>query len=279
MSVKVLARVLGHFHPDSDVGDRLVLIVLSDAAHDDGITWVSQEDMANRSQLSERHVRRCLKEMGLRGEIEIRKAQRGRRRLNVYRVMAAPCEPDYDRLPFELDEPFSRPDTMSGGHGMDYRTSEPERPDIRRVDDRTSGADVSPIHAHVNERTVSKPSRDPSLPAAVDRIRVTGPEGALALLILSSWNAQTGQRLAAKEWLSKIIMRIREHPDLDLPAHANVIAAALADPWWRGSPSPSVVYGNGAQFEKCLTHATANPGDAGFAERGMTPEEMERYGT
>jgi hypothetical protein len=107
VSIAVLSQVLGHFHPESEVSDRLVLLVLADAAHDDGVTWISQEEIARKALLSERQVRRCIKALDGRSEIEQRKAQRGRRRIGVYRVASAPVDPEYDRLPFLLNEDFT----------------------------------------------------------------------------------------------------------------------------------------------------------------------------
>ena len=101
----------------------------------------------------------------------------------------------------------------------------------------------------------------------VDRVAVTETEADLAQAVLSEWNDQTGQALRSKDWLAKIVMRIREYPEFTITEHSHVIAAALRDPWWKGPPSPSVVYGNGAQFERSIT-VTADPG-----ERIVTAEE------
>src|SRR5262245_15967022 len=70
-------------------------------------------------------------------------------------------------------------------------------------------------------------------PANVDRKKVSGQEAALATLVLTEWNQQTGQQLKAADWTGKIIRRLREHPDLALQDHVHVIVAALADPWWK----------------------------------------------
>lgn len=144
MSVRVLSRVLGSFHEDSDPADRLVLIVLADAAHDDGVTWVSQKLIAEQSRLSERHVRRCLRELEGRGEIEARKAQRGRSRISVYRVTNAAREVEYDRLPFTVDAPFS---TTGQGDRVKIEEEEP--------DDRTSTAATTGHLAHISEDALS----------------------------------------------------------------------------------------------------------------------------
>lgn len=89
-------------------------------------------------------------------------------------------------------------------------------------------------------------------PTKVDRKYVTGDEAILANLVLATWNRVAGQDLRSTDWLAKIIMRLREYPEATLADHTLIIETALANPWWSGPPSPSVVYGNGAQFERSI---------------------------
>lgn len=116
---------------------------------------------------------------------------------------------------------------------------------------------------------------------AVDRKTVSDEEDELARQILAAWNTATGQKLGAQTWLAKIVMRIREHPDATVADHQAIIAAALADPWWSGPPTPSVVYGNDAQFERSIeqVRAALNGGQQGRPPprrygRGMTTREI-----
>jgi len=94
---------------------------------------------------------------------------------------------------------------------------------------------------------------------AVDGRVATLREREIATAVLVAWNETTGQTLRATTWLRKIIMRIREHPQLDIEQHRAVIDAALRQEnrWWKGDPSPSVVYGNDALFERCVMQAAA----------------------
>lgn len=90
------------------LGSRLILLALADAAHDDGITWTPQDTIAKKAKLSQAHVRECLRGLEESGELQTRKAQRGRKRINVYRVtLYGIAEADYERLPFTLKEPFT----------------------------------------------------------------------------------------------------------------------------------------------------------------------------
>jgi hypothetical protein len=95
-------------HSPSKLAKRLVMIALADAAGRDGVTWIGQREIAETAKLSQAHVRECLAELEKDGEIEARKAQVGRRRINVYRVLVPGIEEiDYGRFPFKLSDPFS----------------------------------------------------------------------------------------------------------------------------------------------------------------------------
>lgn len=89
----------------------------------------------------------------------------------------------------------------------------------------------------------------------VDKREVTTDEREIAQSILAEWNTQTGQSLRARGWLDKIVRRVRERPELTVAHHAHIIKVSLAHPWWRSTPSPSVIYGNETQFERQLTEA------------------------
>lgn len=106
-------------------------------------------------------------------------------------------------------------------------------------------------------------------PAAVDRKPVKDDEYDLAAQVLASFNSQAGTRYGSRDFIAKIVMRIREHPSLPLDAHEAVIAASLAMPWWKGPASPAVIYGNAALFERSVHVAASDPSDA-----PMTPEQM-----
>lgn len=87
-------------------------------------------------------------------------------------------------------------------------------------------------------------------PKTVRGKRVSDAEGELAVGILAAYNEAAGQHLRSLEWLSKIVLRLREHPELGLEEHREIIRKNFAAPWWKDTPSPSVIYGNGAQFER-----------------------------
>lgn len=68
MSVQALSWVLENAH--ARLGARLVLIALANHAHDDGSNaFISQQTIAREAHLTDRQVRRCLKELEASGEI------------------------------------------------------------------------------------------------------------------------------------------------------------------------------------------------------------------
>jgi hypothetical protein len=219
-------------------------MVMAAVAGDDGICWASQKRLIDETLLSERGVRDSIRRLEELGEIETRHAQRGRKRINVYRLWCSE-EPDYERLPFVVDTPFSRPAT-SAGRGVDDRQLASPRPADRDRDDRQIAAPTPSLDG----KSESK-KRGPTW--RIDRQVVTESEEQFAREVLATWNASTGQTLTNRDWLSMITRRQREHPALELGDHEAVIQAALGSPWWQGSPAPNVVYGSGAQFERSLT--------------------------
>jgi hypothetical protein len=166
---------------------------------------------------------------------------------------------------FKSDTP---PDTSVGGT---TDTSVGGSPSLRA----RAGASLTGEEEKGKKELLTPPT-DSRLPQQVGKRPVTTAEAAFAFSVLTSWNEQTGQNLTSGDWLSLLIRRHREHPELDADAHAAVIAACLVEPWWDGPPNPSVVYGNGAQFERSLLRATSEPtrkAEALRYGRGLTTKQ------
>lgn len=112
--------------------ELLIELALADQASDDGVTWITVERLSKKVRLSERQVLRSLRELDRLGRIQTRKAQRGRRRQSVYRLVGPGLRPvDYDRLPFSLNLPF---DDLPARH----MTTVSDRQDLRHD---TGGSD------------------------------------------------------------------------------------------------------------------------------------------
>lgn len=242
---------------------KAVLLSLANAAnHHTGRCFPSVERIARETEASERTVRRALDELESAGLITRERRRREDGTLGTYEY-AFPAD----------NATASPPDT-------DDRTSGQPRPQpavrataLNQEDEQEGEQETDTARAREPEGATivlsSGPPEQYQAPTTVDRKRVTSEEATRAGLILHVWNRETGQRLRAKEWLGKIIMRLREYPEATPSDHEFIIRCALAKPWWRGDPSPSVVYGNGAQFERALTEArsAAERGAGGDDER------------
>jgi hypothetical protein len=88
----------------------------------------------------------------------------------------------------------------------------------------------------------------------VAKMKVTGEEYAMAEAVLATYNAvfTPVRSFSGKEWLKDIIGRLREHPELALDEHRDVMEKMHAHPWWTDTPTPAVIYGNGKVFDRAL---------------------------
>lgn len=234
---------------------KAVLIALAD--HENGQTGKccpTMETMAERLEMGERTVRRALVELEGAGFIIRSRSRRQDGSLGVYH---------YEFRSESTSPPATaageRPVTVTGTTGQSGRSrgtgSEPEttfEPEEQEAPTESTGLVLGGTR-----RTWKVAGK-----------RVTDEEYNAAATILNGWNALADQRLRSTDWLAKIVMRLREHPELATADHAEIIAANLNHPWWTGPPTPSVVYGNGAQFERAMVtqaQGTTAGGDAALA--------------
>lgn len=277
MSVRVLSKVFTY--SKARQGQRLVMFALADSASDDGVTWVSQEDLARKTLLSMTQTQDCLYRLRESGAIEVRKAQRGRRRINVYRLVLPDLpEVEYDRLPFELSEPFSRhpesgPRDDLTTPGIDNR----RHPESGVFSSAPPLIEVEPLEVLPVKGAAERP---PNRPVTVGRRKVSDKEYQLAVAVLDVYNRVSNARppYTGKGWIELLVRRIREHPDLTIADHAGVIEASFLRPWWKDDPDPRVIYGNERLFDSRLRSAIANPAGAAPGGRALTPDEVAAYG-
>jgi hypothetical protein len=120
----------------------------------------------------------------------------------------------------------------------------------------------------------------PSPPPTVNRRRVTEAEWAIASAAHAEMNRQCAKvgvgPFKLTTHLRKYVMRIRENPELTADDHVAIVAAKFArDAWWAkrgGTPSPSVIYGQGDVFEGAIATWRAKPPPVSDAE----PDYRER---
>lgn len=148
MSVRVMATVWAD--SEHSGGKLLLLLALADHANDQGVCWPSLETLAQKSRMSERHVRRLLRELEESGELrtEVGGNTDGQNRSSVYRIV-----------------PLNRADKMSGeAPGGDISSGGAD------ADVREGGTPMSP-----------EPSKEPSvetseLPSATQGAADTEPQ-------------------------------------------------------------------------------------------------------
>lgn len=255
----LLQRVTGH------VALR-VYIALGTFAGNGRECWPSRATLAARAGIDEAGVKRALRQLDEAGAI--RRVARfhgdGAQRSNGYVLVTHDPNDPESFTPQGANESPPPP-----GHSVAPRPKETITKEHARPTDVREGANDSSSAVIVSRRGWK-----------VDRRVVTDAEDEDARAILHDWNVMTGQALTAQGWLAKIVMRMREHPELAVDDHHRIIEASLADPWWRGAPTPSVVYGSDAQFERCIATAqqgSSRGGQAAFdvARAALHDEEDE----
>jgi hypothetical protein len=259
MSVHVVSWVLRH--SEETLGRRLVLLVLADHAREDGTyAWPSVATICAETRMTRRPVQEALRRLEASGAITAHGSHRSG--TTIYHVEVGGADSA------QVDE---------GGAEQRGGAEDADEGALKTAE----GALLAAPEPSLEQPSIDQPSkelartRDPRT-AIDDHVFAGAPEGVwkvdrkpvrwdharLAMEVLAAWNKEAGQELRSRDWLAKIVMRIREYPEATLPDHQFIIRANLADPWWKGAPTPSVIYGNGAQFERAIQQARATQ-DAG----------------
>ena len=265
MSVEAVQAVWRH--AEASGGDLNVLLALANRADEHGVCWPEVEELVRKSRLKRRGVQYALRRLEASGQlVTLEDGEGGRGR--------APLR--WIRLP-GLDG-----DTKGA---IRRRRKGAIRDEKGRNPQHEKGAIRDAAHIGAPEDTAGKSvetsgNRQARAGARVARRPVTEIEWALAAAVLDAFNrlAGTGYTLAAH--YTPIVGRIREHPELGTADHAGIVEEALRRPWWEGAPGPAVVYGNAAQFERCLEAwraARRAPADPQDAYRTWPAEHMPEH--
>jgi hypothetical protein len=102
------------------------------------------------------------------------------------------------------------------------------------------------------KRSTQPKGPDALIGKSLDRKTIKALEVQQAVAVLAVFCEIADRRFEGQVWLKKIIMRLREHPEMALADHRDVIERNFAAPWWRGAATPSVIYGSADQFERSL---------------------------
>jgi hypothetical protein len=200
---------------------KLVMLKLADNADTEtrfafpGTAYISE-----KTGVSERHVKRILAEMVEMGKLAVHRDGGGRGKKTIYVVL-----PQVETVT-ETVTPQQK-----NGDGL--------------------------VRAGENPGTVSGTGNGttPSAPLKVNRRPVTPAELHLAEEVVAAFNVIAGTRFTLAAHLVPVVGRIREHPELTLAEHRAIIERQFAAPWWSDTPSPEVIYGKAATFERAM-HST-----------------------
>lgn len=203
-----------------DPSTKLVLLKLADSANDDGVCWPSQRTLARECGLTERSIRYKLGKLVNLGLLKIEERRRpdGSKASNLYYLATG------NELPQVPEEASFRGDRKQiAGH----------EPSLNR----------------------SSSTAVWNGPQMVGGKKVTVGEAELAVLVLEAFNEASGKDFRGKDWLRAIVSRLREYPDVSLEKHKEIIREQFDNPWWKGDPTPSVIYGNGKTFDRAVNSA------------------------
>lgn len=95
---------------------------------------------------------------------------------------------------------------------------------------------------------------DGAIGREVGRKKISAMEATTAKEILKAYNeiAKPSRPLVGLYWIKKIVLRLREHPEVSIDEHRQIIMRNFSNPWWPGQPTPSVIYGNPGIFESAM---------------------------
>lgn len=135
--------------------EKLVMLVVADAASDDGVAWPRQSTIAAKGSITERTVRRVLSKMEDERLVEI--VQRGRNRSNLYRINVRRLR----GLAEQVEDPVIDGE-IPDPEGPD-RASGPDSPERNESPVRSGQSDRSGADRESGpNRTVREPSTEPS---------------------------------------------------------------------------------------------------------------------
>lgn len=286
MSVQAHTAVVKHSRTQGTT--RLVALAIANRADEHGIAWGSKKDIgrfcvgwdvsdelaaAGKPPMPPATVQYQLRKLRDIGElVVVGNAEGGRGVFPLYWLRLPGLDGDLDDALQRLSRKGLKIHALSEWvtrNGIPEPDADPG-PEKGATDSHLSpdekGADSSPKRAQPStpERTTERSTSEEeakasssSPPVVPNRQKVGGKpvteaEMEIADAALRAFNVAAGTRYTLGAHLAKLVRRIREHAELDARQHAGIVQAAFADPWWKDSPGPEVIYGNPAQFERSI---------------------------
>ena len=236
--------------PSLSLGAKMVFVQLLRFSWQDGGCFPGQGGLAENMGVAVRSIRRYVGELEEAGLVRV--DQRGLGQTNYYSIEV----PRPAKLSGQDRPPVSGPEVsnLAGQDGslLSGPSNEEDADEKDAVEEDAARARGNGHHQETIHLV------DPGEPVREEPKKVNGKltnvsERKLGWAVLTSFNGIFNTSYKAEDHVSKIIRRIREHPELHLEDHEALIRRNAKAPWWEGVPSPSVIYGNGAQFERSMS--------------------------
>jgi hypothetical protein len=248
MSVRLMSEV---WSCDVKGSEQLLLLALADHGHDDGShIYPALETVAWKIGLKKRRVRMLVSDLRARGvlvvEQEATRYDPTRYRLDLSKLPRKP--------PLKDEDQGGNLEHQGGNLATPGRQSGAPQGGNPRSPGRQSGAlrAAIAVASEPSTRTIKEPSREP--PTQTNSGVVCDED------ILDVWNRTTRQDRHASKFLEMIQLRRHEgliRPDWTRGQWETLVQCNLVHPWWKGVPSPAVLFGSAATFENALERVRA----------------------
>lgn len=245
-----------------DKAFRLYAVLAGMADYSTGEAQVKRKTLGERIGASVDTVDRAKQELIDKGALTMAHHDRndGSQGANVYVVHRVP---PHMREAVEMIETLNEPEGIAKYQEKWGRMGAAPPPQESGGASRM-GAAPSSETLFTDSSSSSKEKPSARLPKTVGGQKVTEAEHDTVDALLARFNEKAGTKFAGKEWRESIVRRIREHPEVVLGEHLSLIDPQFVRPWWKGDPTPSVIWGNGRVFDRALNGA-----------QGPKPEESK----
>jgi hypothetical protein len=227
--------------------DSLMLLRIADHAsrQEDGrfSCWPGIAELSEKTGRGEKTVRRALSSLEAAGLLsrERRPAPTGRGRAVDMIVLPVDGPTNRPERPVEQDDDqkvisTGRSEGPSGQLGTTKRSIEADQavnsdpPIYRRTEKNRKGTAAAP-----------QPNPNPTVPTC-DGQPVTDAEYENARQALAAFNSLVMDAYPLDAHLERIVRCVRAEPQLTAQDHLAVVRSAVENPWWRGHPSPYVLW-------------------------------------
>jgi DNA-binding MarR family transcriptional regulator len=235
-------------------GEKLLLMAIADHADDDGKAWPSQDRLGQKIGRSERTVRERLKKLESLELLvrEQRHKENGHRTSDMIRL----------NMPTTTGKLYRR-------QTLPAATVVSEEPSVVEVGNKEEG--VTTDKEHFDSPALATPK------VQIDKLKLTDEEWEAAQKIMATFNEAAGTRFQLMgtrgrptEHLKRIVSRMREHPEVTIEEHLEVVKRTCADPWWEDKPASVGVIYSPAAFPRCLATDSRPSHGRKFADERRT---------